>query len=143
MQIYQSLFNNLLIDKNQGVLIRVEPVEAFLNQQTDSLWYSRGNLSPFYAMDEDQMLNEEELFLEDAQKNLLENGIGAQLGNTITSIGHTIEGGDWTTRIGTLNIVLEDPKGGIKFSDLDLVTAITENAEEVEEAATAAATAGS
>ncbi len=72
VQIYQSLFNNLLIDKNQGVLIRVEPVEAFLNQQTDSLWYSRGNLSPFYAMDEDQLLNEEELFLEDAQKNLLE-----------------------------------------------------------------------
>lgn len=72
VKLYQSLFNSLLIEKNKGLLIRVEPVEVFLNQQTDSLWYSRGNLSPFYAMDEDQFMDEEELVLEDAQKNLLE-----------------------------------------------------------------------
>jgi hypothetical protein len=72
VQTYQSLFNNLLIDKNKGLLIRVEPVEGFLNQQTDSIWYSRGNLSPFYALDEDQFLDEEELVLEDGQKDLLE-----------------------------------------------------------------------
>lgn len=72
IKIYQSLFNNLLIDKTKGLLIRVEPVESFLNQMTDSLWYSRGNLSPFYAMDEDQFMEEEALEKEDARKNLLE-----------------------------------------------------------------------
>lgn len=72
IKIYQSLFNNLLIDETKGLLIRVEPVESFLNQMTDSLWYSRGNLSPFYAMDEDQFMEEEALEKEDAQKNLLE-----------------------------------------------------------------------
>jgi len=72
IKIYQSLFNNLLIDKTKGLLIRVEPVESYLNQMTDSLWYSRGNLSPFYAMDEDQFMEEEALEKEDARKNLLE-----------------------------------------------------------------------
>jgi hypothetical protein len=57
-------------------------------------------------------------------KNIMPKGyrgieVGSQLGNTITSIGHTIEGGDWVTRIDTLNIVLEDPKG-VEFSSLDL-----------------------
>jgi len=72
VKIYQSLFNNLILDKNHGLLIRVEPLEAFLNQQTDSLWYSRGNLSPFYALDEDQLMEEEALISEDEHKNLLE-----------------------------------------------------------------------
>lgn len=72
VNVYQSLFNNLLIDQNNGLLIRVEPTESFLNQQTDSLWYDRGNLSPFYSMDEDEYMEEEELELEDAQKSLLE-----------------------------------------------------------------------
>ncbi|MFM7663426.1 MAG: hypothetical protein ACKO68_02750 [Bacteroidota bacterium] len=72
IKIYQSLFNNLLIDETKGLLIRVEPVESYLNQMTDSLWYSRGNLSPFYAMDEDQFMEEEALEKEDARKNLLE-----------------------------------------------------------------------
>ncbi|MFM7388064.1 MAG: hypothetical protein ACKO5L_07885 [Bacteroidota bacterium] len=72
IKIYQSLFNNLLLDKTKGLLIRVEPVESYLNQMTDSLWYSRGNLSPFYAMDEDQFMEEEALEKEDARKNLLE-----------------------------------------------------------------------
>lgn len=72
VKIYQSLFNNLLIDQKKGLLIRVEPLEEFLNQQTDSLWYSRGNLSPFYALDEDQYMEEEALVQEDEQKDLLE-----------------------------------------------------------------------
>ena len=45
-------------------------------------------------------------------------GIGSKLGNAITSIGHTISNGDWSTKIDTLNIVLEDSKS--QFFSLDL-----------------------
>jgi len=48
------------------------------------------------------------------------DGVGVKLGNAITRIGHSIGGGDWTTKIETLNIVLEDPLGNIEFSKLDL-----------------------
>jgi hypothetical protein len=34
------------------------------------------------------------------------DGIGSQLGNAITGISHTINGGDWTTKIESQNIVL-------------------------------------
>jgi murein DD-endopeptidase MepM/ murein hydrolase activator NlpD len=48
-------------------------------------------------------------------------GIGSQLGNVITSIGHTIGNGDWTTKIDTLNVVLQTY--GIEgFNKLDLKT---------------------
>jgi hypothetical protein len=48
-------------------------------------------------------------------------GIGVQLGNAITSIGHTISNGDWVTRIDSLNIVMDfpDPEG-IEFRQLSL-----------------------
>ena len=72
IKVYQSLFNNLILDHSHGLLIRVEPLELFLNQQTDSLWYSRGNLSPYYAMDEDQEMEDDALVKEDDHKNLLE-----------------------------------------------------------------------
>ena len=57
-------------------------------------------------------------------KNILPKGyrgenIGSQLGNAITSIGHSVTNGDWITKIDTLNIVLDDP-GGIGFRKLDL-----------------------
>ena len=48
------------------------------------------------------------------------DGVGVKLGNAITRIGHSIGGGDWTTKIETLNIVLEDPVGGTDFNKLDL-----------------------
>jgi len=50
------------------------------------------------------------------------NGIGSKLGNTITSIGHTISNGDWVTKIDTLNIVLDDPLKTSLFSSLTLGT---------------------
>jgi hypothetical protein len=59
-------------------------------------------------------------------KNILPKGyrgenVGSQLGNAITSIGHSISNGDWITKIDTLNIVLDDPKGA-EFRKLDLTT---------------------
>jgi hypothetical protein len=53
IQLYRSFFNHLLIDKNNALLIRVEPLEDYVNQLTDSSWYSRGNLPPFYNEEED------------------------------------------------------------------------------------------
>lgn len=47
------------------------------------------------------------------------DGIGSQLGQTITSISHTISN-DWVTKIDALNIVLNDNKTLIPFSELDL-----------------------
>jgi hypothetical protein len=35
-------------------------------------------------------------------------GVGSKLGNAITGISHTIKGGDWVTKIESLNIVMED-----------------------------------
>ena len=48
-------------------------------------------------------------------------GIGSELGNAITSIGHSISNGDWVTKIDTLNIVLDPPNPeDIDFGSLDL-----------------------
>lgn len=63
-------------------------------------------------------------------KNILPKGyrgenIGSQLGNAITSIGHTISNGDWVTKIDTLNIVLSDNRSLIPFKDLDLNKILT------------------
>jgi len=43
-------------------------------------------------------------------------GAGVQLGNAITSIGHTISNGDWVTKIDSLNIVLDDGVNTVPFS---------------------------
>lgn len=43
-------------------------------------------------------------------------GAGVQLGNAITSIGHTISNGDWVTKIDSLNIVLDDGINTVPFS---------------------------
>lgn len=72
VQIFSSLFNNLIISKNNGLLLRVEPLESYITDLTDSIWYSRGNLSPYYMNDEDEGLDEEDLVIEDFEKNLLE-----------------------------------------------------------------------
>ena len=52
------------------------------------------------------------------------DGVGVKLGNAITRIGHSIGGGDWTTKIETLNIVLEEEANpeDIDFASLDLST---------------------
>jgi muramidase (phage lysozyme) len=49
-----------------------------------------------------------------------EKGVGAQLGQTITSISHTITNNDWITKIDALNIVLNDDKTLPEFRNLDL-----------------------
>jgi len=46
-QVYGSFFNNLIIRDKAALLIRVEPTMEFIDQMTDSIWYSRGNESPF------------------------------------------------------------------------------------------------
>lgn len=57
-------------------------------------------------------------------------GVGSQLGNVITTIGHTIANGDWVTKIDTLNIVLDD-KTGKDFKDIKLdITAVVETIKE-------------
>ncbi len=43
-------------------------------------------------------------------------GAGVQLGNAITSIGHTISNGDWVTKVDSLNIVLDDGVNTVPFS---------------------------
>ena len=53
-QVYGSFFNNLIIRDKAALLIRVEPTMEFIDQMTDSIWYSRGNESPFdYIQQED------------------------------------------------------------------------------------------
>ena len=53
-QVYGSFFNNLIIRNESALLIRVEPTMEFIDQVTDSIWYSRGNESPFdYVQQED------------------------------------------------------------------------------------------
>jgi hypothetical protein len=47
------------------------------------------------------------------------DNVGGKLIQTITSIGHKVEGGDWTTTIDALNIVTTEPSGiTATFSDL-------------------------
>jgi hypothetical protein len=48
-----------------------------------------------------------------------DGNVGSQLGNVITSIGHTIGSGDWVTKIDTLNVVLET-YDGVLFGGLNL-----------------------
>jgi hypothetical protein len=45
-----------------------------------------------------------------------DGNVGSQLGNVITSIGHTIGNGDWVTKIDTLNVVLNDRKNAVPFN---------------------------
>lgn len=49
-----------------------------------------------------------------------ESGIGSQLGQTITSIGHSISNNDWVTKIDALNIVLNDNTTLVPFATLNL-----------------------
>ena len=49
VDVYGSFFNNLIIQNQAAILVRVEPLESHVLEVTDSIWYSRGNLSPYYA----------------------------------------------------------------------------------------------
>ncbi len=52
--------------------------------------------------------------------------VGVQLGQTITSISHTIQNNDWVTKIDALNIVLND-QAGVPFKDLDFNKAVRQS----------------
>jgi hypothetical protein len=70
---YGSFFNNLAIKGNNGLLIRVEPIESYVLEVTDSIWFSRGNLSPYYnAFELDDEISEEELLSQDLAFDAIE-----------------------------------------------------------------------
>ena len=70
---YGSLFNNLVIKDKNGLLIRVEPIESYVISITDSIWFSRGNLSPYYqGFDLDEAVSDDELMIQDISYELLE-----------------------------------------------------------------------
>lgn len=65
VKVYGSFFNNLIIKGNNALLIRVEPTMDYINQVTDSIWYARGNESPFDFFDEDIVVDEETILNEE------------------------------------------------------------------------------
>jgi len=46
-EFYSSFFNNLIIKGNSGLLIRIEPTGENIDEVADSIWYERGNESPW------------------------------------------------------------------------------------------------
>jgi hypothetical protein len=65
VKVYGSFFNNLIIKGNNALLIRVEPTMEYINQVTDSIWYARGNESPFGYFEEDVESDEETILNEE------------------------------------------------------------------------------
>jgi hypothetical protein len=47
IEFYGSYFNNLIVQNNLGLLVRIEPTMSSVDAMTDSIWYSRGNASPW------------------------------------------------------------------------------------------------
>ncbi len=72
LKIYGTFFNHLLIKNNNAILIRIEPTMDYIDEVTDSIWYARGNETPFEFFDsapqDDQILNEQ-TFEEDTNTN--------------------------------------------------------------------------
>ena len=72
LKIYGTFFNHLLIKDNNAILIRIEPTMDYIDEVTDSIWYARGNETPFEFFDsapqDDQILNEQ-TFEEDTNTN--------------------------------------------------------------------------
>lgn len=66
-QIFSSLFNTLVIKGQSALLFRVEPIPTYLTAWTDSIWYSRGNLSPYYdvSMDSEVVFSDLDEFKDD------------------------------------------------------------------------------
>ena len=66
VEFYSSLANHLIIKGNVGILMRVEPLWDKVNEYTDSVWYARGNSSPWdYEYEEAELDNSEELLNEE------------------------------------------------------------------------------
>lgn len=73
-QVYGSFFNNLIIRDKAALLIRVEPTMEFIDQMTDSIWYSRGNESPFDFFPDEENIDEgaimdEKIYDENLEQN--------------------------------------------------------------------------
>ena len=72
LKIYGTFFNHLLIKNNNAILIRIEPTMDYIDEVTDSIWYARGNETPFEFFDsapqDDQILNEQ-TFEDDTNTN--------------------------------------------------------------------------
>lgn len=83
LEVYGTFFNNLLIQGNTALLLRIEPTMEYIDQVTDSIWYARGNEMPFDFFDEvqqeEEVLNEQEydtqsgLFPEATENPLIKN----------------------------------------------------------------------
>ncbi|MFM7681227.1 MAG: hypothetical protein ACKO7P_00555 [Bacteroidota bacterium] len=70
-QVYGSFFNNLIIRDKSALLIRVEPTMEFIDQMTDSIWYSRGNESPFdFVPQDDGAIMDEEIYDEAIEQQI-------------------------------------------------------------------------
>ena len=67
VEFYSSYFNNLIIQGNSALLIRVDPTMEKVDEMTDSIWYSRGNENPWYMDDfiDPNVINDEEVFEEE------------------------------------------------------------------------------
>lgn len=70
VSLYTSFFNQLYLQNNSGLLIRVDPTIEKIDQITDSIWYARGNENPW----QDEMYYDEEaqqhgLWFEQGQEN--------------------------------------------------------------------------
>ncbi|MBM3454565.1 MAG: hypothetical protein FJX80_05390 [Bacteroidetes bacterium] len=64
-RVFGSFLNNLVIHNNDALLIRVEPLMAYVDKVTDSLWYAQGNESPFpNSYEENEGIFEEQEFEE-------------------------------------------------------------------------------
>lgn len=73
LEIYGTFFNNLLIKNDKAILIRIEPTMDYIDEVTDSIWYARGNETPFEFFDsapkDDQILNEQ-VFEDNSNNNV-------------------------------------------------------------------------
>jgi hypothetical protein len=56
---YKSLFNRLYITGNTGVIVRINPTNNYVNEQTDSIWFARGNQDPMFFDYHDEMYDDE------------------------------------------------------------------------------------
>lgn len=89
VEFYTSLSNHLIIKGNVGILMRVEPLMEKVVEYTDSIWYARGNDSPwnYDEYDGDVLDNSEELMDEE---EIIEDQIDS-VGMEIESVDETTE----------------------------------------------------
>ena len=68
IEVYGSFVNSLIIKNEVALLIRVEPLNEQVNKVADSIWYARGNESPFNNEDlEEETILSEEIFDEERE----------------------------------------------------------------------------